>query len=281
MRASSEIESLRAKGRNLPARDRIAWREPALTYSRALTQTSMGRLDRDAIWSDEVLVTGDVLVPAGRTLRIAAGTKVRFAARPRWACSVFWRSQTSDSIEATLRELCDLVVLGRLEVMGTAAAPVLLGADSPPWGGITCLESGEVQLQHAILSGTTRFAVQAMDDATVVGLDSRCSGSEFGVWAWGTSRITWTRGSLHGSRASVICCEGSHAHLVQTEDASNEGVATMDWALARVDEGSFVSPRKHCVVARHRSWVKLRGCRGVAAEPVAIVCLDDAHVEST
>jgi hypothetical protein len=241
----------------------------------------MGRLDRDAVWSDEVLVTGDVLVPAGRTLRIEAGTRVRFAARPHWACSVFWRSPTSDSIEATLRELCDLVVLGRLEVMGTADAPVLLGADAPAWGGITCLEAGEVRLRHAVLAGTTRFAVQAMDDATVVAEDSHCSGSEFGLWGWGTSRFEWTRGSLQGSRASVICCEGSHAHLVQTEDASNEGVATMDWALARVDGGSFVSPRKHCVVARHRSWVKLRGCRGVTAEPVAIVCLDDARVETT
>ena len=239
----------------------------------------MGELERDTVWQGEVHVIGDVLVPAGTTLRIESGTHVQFAERPRWACSVFWRSPSGDSVEATVRECCDLVVSGRLDVLGTRAMPVLLGVSSAPWGGITCFARGTVWLREAVLDGARQCSVRLFDDASLVGENSRCSGSEYAIWAWGTSRVSWNGGSIRATRGSILCCEGSRAHLVEVEDASPEGIAATDWTLVRVDRGRFSGPRRHCVVARHRSWVKLRGCSTTNGAVMDIVRQDEAHVE--
>ncbi len=238
----------------------------------------MGRLERDTVWEGDVQVTGDVLIPEGITLSVRPGARITFAARPHWACSVFWRSQVGQSVEATMRELCDIVVCGRFEVGGTEAEPVRIGSDQP-WGGITCLETGAVQLRFARLEGAPHFTIQTFDDSTVEGIDSRCSGSEFGLWGWGTSRIAWTRGSIRAARGSVICCEGSRAHLIDVDDESGEGVATTDWSLARVEQSRFAVPRKHCVVARHRSWVQLVGCQTTGNAAMDVVRLDGSRVE--
>lgn len=240
--------------------------------------TTMGRLERDAVWEGDVQVTGDVLVAEGATLVVRAGTRIRFAPRPRWACSVFWRSPSGDSVEATMRELCDIVVCGRLVIEGTSAEPVHVGGDAP-WGGITCFARGEARLRHTALEGAPHFTIQTFDDACVDGEDSSSTGSEFGLWAWGTSRLAWKRGAIRASRGSVICCEGARAHLVDVDDESGEGVAATDWSLIRVERTRFQLPRKHCVVARHHSWVRLAGCRTSGDAEMDLVRLDDARVE--
>ncbi|MBM4267903.1 MAG: hypothetical protein FJ144_15045 [Deltaproteobacteria bacterium] len=242
--------------------------------------TTMGRLERDTVWEGDVHVIGDVLVAEGTTLTVRPGTRIRFAARPRWACSVFWRSPSGDSVEATMRELCALVVCGRLEIEGTKAEPVRIGGPGEPaWGGMTCFGRGEARFRHTVLEGAPHFTVQTFDDAFAFGEDSCCVGSEFGLWAWGTSRLSWTRGTIAASRGSVVCCEGARAHLVEVEDESGEGVAATDWSLIRVERGCFRAPRKHCVVARHRSWVRLAGCRMMGEAEMDLVRLDDARVE--
>ena len=242
--------------------------------------TYMGRLEADTTWSGDVHLAGDVFVPAGVRLRIEPGTRMRCAERPRWSCAVFWRSATGDSIEATVRERCDIVVAGRLEALGTPGDATSLGEDSGPWwGGITCLDRGVVQLKGALLVGASPCSIRVFDDGVILGRDARCSGAENAVWAWGSSRVSWAGGGIQAARASVLCCEGSKARLVGLEDESAEGVAALDWALVRADRCRFVEPRRHCVVARHRSWVKLSGCRMPTDGSADIVRLDEAFVE--
>lgn len=239
----------------------------------------MGRLKGDTTWSGDIHLTGDVLVPAGVTLRIEAGARVSFSEPARWSCSLFWRpADRGESIEATQRDLCDIVVQGTLEVAGTADAPVCIGTDETPWGGITCFERGTVRLHHAYLAGAPRFSLQSFDDATMDGADSHCVGSEFAVWVWGASRFRWTGGAIGAARASVICCEGARATVSEFDDRSGEGIAATDSALVRVQGARFRGPRKHCVVARDDSWVKLLACSTHDA-PLDVVRLDEAHVE--
>lgn len=239
----------------------------------------MGQIKKDTVWEGDVRLTGDVFVPAGVTLRIAAGARISFAARPHWSCSVFRRpSDRGDSIEVTRREQCDFVVQGSLEVAGTERAPVCLGIDETAWGGITAFARGRVRLDHAYLAGAVHYSVQAFDDARVEAVESHCAGSEFAVWGWGTSRIVWRGGTIGAERASVICCEGSRASVSDVDDRSGEGIAATDMALVRVEGSRFCGPRKHVVVARNRSWVKLSSCTN-GDSLMDVVRLDDAHVE--
>lgn len=239
----------------------------------------MGQLKRDTTWTGDVQLTGDVFVPENVTLRIEAGARISFGGRPHWSCSVFWRpADRGESIEATARELCDIVVRGSLEIEGTDRSPVCLGTDETPWGGITCFERARVRLRHAYLAGAPHFCVQSFDDAIVRATDTHLTGSEFAVWAWGTSELEWTGGVIGASRASVILCEGARARIAGVEDRSGEGIAATDSALVRVETSRFCGPRKHCVVARDQAWVKMKSCSTHDA-PMDVVRLDEAHVE--
>ena len=73
-----------------------------------------GILAADTEWSGEILVDGDLLIPHGTSLRIRAGTKVRFSPKPAWSCAVFRSAPEGWPIETTRRELCDIVAQGRL-----------------------------------------------------------------------------------------------------------------------------------------------------------------------
>lgn len=81
-------------------------------------------LTEDLTWRGTVLVQGFVVVPPHTTLRIDAGTIVRFVSRP---------GQSGGA---------RLIVQGRLQAIGTAAAPVVMtsGQSAPArgdWGGIS------------------------------------------------------------------------------------------------------------------------------------------------
>ncbi len=83
----------------------------------------------------------DVLVPAGATLEVEAGTRVLFSAAPSTRTDpVYWQPGT------------ELAVAGTLVVRGTAGAPVVfegLGA----WGGLVAAPGSEVVLEGATVRG--------------------------------------------------------------------------------------------------------------------------------
>lgn len=85
-------------------------------------------LTEDATWRDTVLVKGYVVVAPQATLRIEAGTVVRFAG-------------AGDGKDAAR-----LVVQGRIQAIGTAERPIILTSDHPgpargDWGGISFVSS--------------------------------------------------------------------------------------------------------------------------------------------
>jgi len=91
--------------------------------------TTSGVLSADEVWSGTVTLTGDVTVPAGVTLTVQPGTKVRFPAG-------------ADSTTAgTDPARTELLVRGSLRAMGEAASPIVFtSASAVPakgdWGGI-------------------------------------------------------------------------------------------------------------------------------------------------
>ena len=97
----------------------------------------------EVITSGTVDLTGDVIVPTGATLTIAAGTTLRFAAL------------SDDQGSGSNTSRAELIVDGGiLAIDGTASQPVILtsNASTPAagdWQGIRVLNGGELSLRHA------------------------------------------------------------------------------------------------------------------------------------
>lgn len=211
-----------------------------------------GELAKDAVWDGPVEIGGDVVVPAGRSLRIMPGARLSFAERPRWSCAVFRSAPEGWPIEASYRELCDVVVFGRLEIEGAEL--------SGRWGGITVLGSGSARLWSASLSGATEFLIEAFDDARVEAVNSRFFDSKIGVLAWGLSSVSLTRCRFERLESCVLCREGSRADLREVAfSGARQGVWTQHWALARAKDCAFENCDDFGAGSYERSRVELSG----------------------
>ena len=113
-----------------------------LTIDSSLPTTS-GTLQSDTTWSGNVTIRGDITVPAGVTLTIAAGTAVTV---PRLGDDTFGGAEPS---------LTEITVDGNLLIQGTGAAPVVIAPSQPPlnpgdWAGITV--NGTLDMSHTTIA---------------------------------------------------------------------------------------------------------------------------------
>jgi hypothetical protein len=98
-------------------------------------------LTEDATWRGTVLIKGALVVAPQATLRIEPGTTVRFA-----------------RVGGVLRK-ARLVVMGRIQSIGTAERPILFSVDAPTpvkgdWGGILLLATEKHnQFEHTAVEG--------------------------------------------------------------------------------------------------------------------------------
>ncbi|HXT01912.1 MAG TPA: hypothetical protein VN915_14650 [Elusimicrobiota bacterium] len=220
-----------------------------------------GVLETDETWEGDVRVEGDVVVPEGRRLVLAPGCRLTFARPPRWACAVFRSAREGYPIEASQRELCDIVVLGRLEALGTPERPVALGADGAPWGGVLCLRSGRADLASASLSAGGDAALQTFDDARASLRDCSLCGTEIAVRALGRSLVEAAGGTIRAGRCAIQAGEGARVRLdgVELVDAP-EGCSVWDGATLDATFCRFVRARERGVSVRDVAWARLRGC---------------------
>lgn len=101
-------------------------------------------LTEDTVWRGRVTVRGSLVVAANATLRIEAGTTIRFGKTP------------------ILDQLPNLVVMGRLHCSGTKSNPVVFSSMSDQsWGGIVMLATEKKNLmEHFRIEGALK-AVEA------------------------------------------------------------------------------------------------------------------------
>lgn len=230
-----------------------------------------GVLERDERWEGDVRVDGDVVVPAGVTLRVSAGCRVFFSPRPRWSCAVFRSAPEGYPIETSNRELCDLVVLGRLVVEGAAAAPVTLGADDAPWGGLVALDRGAAELSHGRLRPSGEHAVQAFDDARVLLSSCAIERAEVGLWAMGFSRVEARDCGLRASRCGAHAAEAGRLVLARTRiEGCAQGCSAQDFATVEARGCVFAGTRDFGLSLRGRAYARSAGCRQEPACPTLV-----------
>ena len=140
-----------------------ATRTPSLSPTPLVNHTTSGRLVRDETWRGEILITGDIEIPAGVTLTIEPGTTVRFTAGKDDRQAGGWEDMAApervyfpNDPPAVPAKMIVLVVYGRLVARGTAAQGILFSSDSATpsvtdWGSIPVEGEGAVVLEYATI----------------------------------------------------------------------------------------------------------------------------------
>ena len=164
--------------------------------------TTSGTLPGNETWSGTVDVTGDVRVPAGVTLTIAAGTTVRFSAL------------SDDRVGGADTSRCELIVQGVLLVQGTAGSKVTFTSSSGSpqrhdWLGLRFLAAqAGCSVAHAIVEYGGRGLY--VEDTTLTVHNSQVSlNSEYGLEVQSASTLTLAD--------STAADNGSHGLYVDSD----------------------------------------------------------------
>lgn len=170
----------------------------------------------DHRWQGEVTLAGDLLIPAGSALEIAAGT------------TVFIRPSDSTRIDPEyLSPATELLVRGRLKVVGEEGAPVRFLPEyeienEPAWGGIL-IDGGEATLQHAeiVAAETGLLALESAPQLESV----RIRGHRYGLVSQGRGIPQLNACRIEAGEAGLFCW-GEGIVLVDSvvRDNEEEGV---------------------------------------------------------
>lgn len=214
---------------------------------RADLRYEQGTLTEDVTWRGTVLIKGGLVVAPQATLRIEPGTTVRFAR----AGSGIGKAR--------------LVVMGRIQSIGTAERPILFSSDAPApvkgdWGGILLLSTEKRnQFEHTAIEGaetgleahfstftavSARIALSkrglALRDSTVSVGSSSFSTCETGIevhdseFELGDSSVSTNRLGMYLTRSSVVLVS------VSVTDNSQYGIRAEECRL-RINSSNISS----------------------------------------
>lgn len=162
-----------------------------------------GAYGGDLVWQGRVTMTGDVLILAGGSLTIKPATEVRVVP-----------AEGTQIDPEYFSSLTELLVRGRLNILGTAGQPVRFviverpELEDPAWAGITLDGAGASTIRHAVIeraetgircSSTSpeisdsrisrcRYGIIAEQQSHPKLIDNRIEDGEGGVFAWRGSR---------------------------------------------------------------------------------------------
>ncbi len=159
-------------------------------------------LTADTVWRGNVTVSEDVLVPAGVTLTVAAGTHVKVVA-----------AESTKTDPEYLSPLTEITIRGKFKVEGTPEAGVDFSSasgKSGSWAGVIIdggsasiasgriggadtaiqLINGSLNLDHGTLTGNRYGLVATGKSAAAQLTNSRIAGNDYGLFLFGGAEVT-------------------------------------------------------------------------------------------
>ena len=252
-----------------------------------------GLLAADEIWSGNVRLFGDVVVPQGVTLTVAAGSRVVAEAPKRWHHGVSRRAQGAPRQADPRRSR--LAVYGRLIVEGQPEAPATFSGD---WEGIALyggvLEARNAKLTGAVCAVSARDGAQALlrdcdfencataveggGGSTIELVDSRISNCASGLAADGGTSLL--RGvSLSASRrAGALLSAGEHLLEDCSFSDGPSGLEASGSASAKLTRASFADASGPAVALAGKAVVIATDVR-VARCGAGFELAEDARLE--
>ncbi len=200
-------------------------------------------------WAGEVVLADDVIIPAGSSLEIAAGTRIRV------------RPTRSTKIEPEqLSSATELLIRGRLDSLGAADAPVVFVIDGDfeepvAWAGIIADRAERLELQHTRLS-------RAEQGVWAVATPGRIRASRFEQCRYGlvfqqAASIEVRDSAVLDGEAGIFCWQGATPVLVG------------NLVRGQAEEGVFVDAASAPQLADNR----------IEENGVGLVCADPALAE--
>jgi hypothetical protein len=180
----------------------------------------------DLVWEGTVTMAADVLVLAGGSLTIRAGTRV----------NVIPAEGTKIDPEY-LSAQTELLVRGTLDIQGTAAAPVRFvimaadGGEEIAWSGITLDRAGDSRLRHVELERAD-IAVRCVASAPEISgcQISRC---RYGIVAQQQSHPKILGNTLADGEGGIFCWVGSNPYLLDNRITGHDEEAVFVDASSR------------------------------------------------
>lgn len=177
-------------------------------------------LIKDAVWSGEVSVNDDILIPEGVTLTILPGTKVNIEPSDR--------TKTDPEY---LSSLTEITLRGRLNVEGSEGHQVVFHVkDSPDrWAGIIIdggtadikwcairnaetgihIFKGVLQIRDSVSTGN-RYGLAAQGVQSLVQMENtRITGNDYGVFELNGAKINYGNSFVEGNRKRDLYLYGA------------------------------------------------------------------------
>lgn len=182
----------------------IAATVPSAAHSEVLT--------KNTLWTGDIKVREDILVPRGITLTIRSGTKVTVAS-----------SESTKTDPEYISPLTEITIRGKLVIEGTEQAPVtIIGEEgkSSSWAGIVIdqgsAEVSTVQVRDAetaftVLGGSlnltdsvlsqNRYGMVAYGSRAEIRIEgTRITGNDYGVFTFQGARLASKQSAFTGNR---------------------------------------------------------------------------------
>ena len=214
----------------------------------AVPSETVGILPGETTWRGEILMTGDVLIPAGSSLTILPGTTVRI------------RAAEGTKIDPEyLSSATELLIRGSLRVLGTLGEPVRFVPEKPEvgseavWAGIELdgAETSEVwgaEILRAesgllIIGGSpvvvanrisaSRYGIIVQAGGAPQILDNLISDGEGGVFLWSGARPYLKGNTIRGHQEEgIFVATGCRPYLDRNTVTGNDiGVAIAEGDL--------------------------------------------------
>ena len=196
------------------------------------TITASGTLTEDTVWDQDILLTGDVVVPDGITLTIEPGVTVLFDAL------------SDDQAGGTWPEISELRVYGTLTAVGTPTDPIHFtsNADSPAsldWGSIIIYKNSlDSHLAYCTVS-YARHAIYFLNlrdgDGLATGLVEHCTIQEslYGIYLINRPGT----GSSGGTSHSIITVTNN---LIQNNDETGINLVASTGSIGSSLDSSLI-----------------------------------------
>lgn len=192
-----------------------------------------GYLLEDATWRGEVLMAGDILVPAGKTLTIDSGTTIYVTPTESTKIDPEWLSPDTE-----------LLVRGSLVIAGTAERPVRFLPTSLPegaetaWAGII-LDRTEAFRLAGVELALAESGILAIGASGVVE-NSTISRCRYGIVLQGDAAPVIRGNRVQDGEGGIFCWWGAHPRLLDNLIRNNE------------EEGLFIDGRSRPLLAGNR-----------------------------